>query len=241
MKYIASVSWGKDSLAMLLLLIRKREPLDEVVFYDTGMEFDAIYRTRDMVLPLLKEKGIRYTEIRPEIPFLTKMFAIEVKKRDGSIGYGYDWCGGVCRWGTTEKLRALDRYAEKENAVMYVGIAADEKERLVKEWEPYKRFPLAEWGVNERGCRRYCMKNGFRWEEDGVQLYHILKRVSCWCCRNKNLTELKNIYIHLPKYWEKLKALQSRTCRPMKGPGKSVFELENRFRREIEKRNRKEG
>ncbi len=44
--HIASVSWGKDSLAMLLL-IEKGWPLNEVVFYDTGMEFQAIYDTQD--------------------------------------------------------------------------------------------------------------------------------------------------------------------------------------------------
>ena len=47
MKYIASVSFGKDSLAMLLKLIENQEHIDSVVFYDTGMEFDAIYKTRD--------------------------------------------------------------------------------------------------------------------------------------------------------------------------------------------------
>ena len=41
--HIASVSFGKDSLAMLLMLIEKQYPLDEVMFYDTGMEFNAIY------------------------------------------------------------------------------------------------------------------------------------------------------------------------------------------------------
>ena len=56
-KHIASVSFGKDSLAMLLLLIKKKYPLDEVVFYDTEMEFQAIYNTRDKILPLLKRKG----------------------------------------------------------------------------------------------------------------------------------------------------------------------------------------
>lgn len=34
MRYIASVSFGKDSLAMLLKLIELQYPLDEVVFYD---------------------------------------------------------------------------------------------------------------------------------------------------------------------------------------------------------------
>ena len=56
--HIASVSWGKDSLAMLLNLIERREPLDEVVFFDTGMEYQAIYDMRDKALPLLDRKGI---------------------------------------------------------------------------------------------------------------------------------------------------------------------------------------
>ena len=62
---IASVSWGKDSLAMLHGLIERGMPLDEVVFYDTGMEFDAIYAERDRMLPLLREiidnsSGLRF-------------------------------------------------------------------------------------------------------------------------------------------------------------------------------------
>lgn len=96
MKHIASVSFGKDSLAMLLILIERKEPLDEVVFYDTGMEFEAIYKVRDKILPLLKENGITYTEIKPEKPFLWKMFDKPVNGRKG-LHYGYSWCGGPCR------------------------------------------------------------------------------------------------------------------------------------------------
>ncbi|MDO4562198.1 MAG: hypothetical protein Q4C12_00030 [Clostridia bacterium] len=65
-----------------------------------------------------------------------------------------------------------------------------------------------------------------------IDLYDILDRVSCWCCSNKNLRELKNIYKFLPDYWEKLKMLQSKTDRPMKSSG-TVFELEERFKKEI--------
>ena len=64
--HIASVSWGKDSLAMLLTLIAKGYPLNEVVFYDTGMEFEAIYHTRDQMLPRLEQLGIKYTRLEPE-------------------------------------------------------------------------------------------------------------------------------------------------------------------------------
>ena len=77
MRYYASVSFGKDSLAMLFMLIEKGYQLDEVVFYDTGMEFQAIYNTRDAVLPILKKLGIKYTELHPEQPFLWTMLRKE--------------------------------------------------------------------------------------------------------------------------------------------------------------------
>jgi hypothetical protein len=43
----------------------------------------------------------------------------------------------------------------------------------------------------------------------------------------------------MPEYWEKLKALQMKTNRPMKGEGKSIFDLEKRF--ELEKEFLKQG
>ncbi len=162
--YIASVSWGKDSLAMLLRLIENGRPLNEVVFFDTGMEFQAIYSMRDAVLPMLKQKGIIYTELRPAKPFLYTMLEKPVKGRERT---GYGWCGGLCRWGTTEKLKALDRYAKSKFATVYVGIAADEPQRIYR-LEEYKTSPLATlWGMTEADCLAYCYARGFCWVEDG--------------------------------------------------------------------------
>ena len=93
MGFIASCSFGKDSLAMLLLIIEKKLPLDEVVFYDTGMEFKAIYNIRDKIQPLLKENNIKYVELKPKESFEYMMFDKPVKKRDGTTGKGYSWCG----------------------------------------------------------------------------------------------------------------------------------------------------
>lgn len=130
--HIASVSWGKDSLAMLLTLIAKGYPLNEVVFYDTGMEFEAIYHTRDQMLPRLEQLGIKYTRLEPENPFLFDMLERPVCSKQKGTHQGYGWCGGLCRWGTTGKLKAIDRYAEARDAMVYVGIAADETPRLEK-------------------------------------------------------------------------------------------------------------
>lgn len=203
-RYIASVSFGKDSLAMVLLILERGLPLDEVVFYDTGMEFKAIYDTRDRVLPILYDHGVKYTELRPPRPFLFDMLEKPVSSKKNGLHYGYSWCGGCARWGTANKTSALDKHAKAagKNVIQYIGIAADEQKRL-------QRLP------------------------NGIRLYD--DRVSCWCCANKNLKELRNIRTHLPKYWNRLKDLQSRTDRPMKGPGKSVFDLEERFGKEAAK------
>lgn len=208
--HIASVSWGKDSLAMLLMLIARKWPIDEVVFFDTGMEFDAVYDVRDQTLQLLRDYNIKYTELRPKDPMWWSMFARPVKKRGTDIvhKHGYGWCGGACRWGTTEKQRAIDRYAEKRDATVYIGIAADEQDRLDKTSKPYKKYPLASLGMTESDCLEYCRKCGYTWEQEGIPLYSILNRVSCWCCRNKNQKELKAIHDHLPDTWRRLCALE---------------------------------
>lgn len=128
MKHIASVSFGKDSLAMLLRLIEENIPLDEVVFYDTGMEFEAIYKIRNKIKSLLESKGIKFTELKPQCEFCYKMFDLVVNKGKPNEHKGYSWCGGRCRWGTTEKLQAIDKYCK--GAIQYVGIAGDEWKRL---------------------------------------------------------------------------------------------------------------
>ena len=81
MKYIASCSFGKDSLAMVLLLIEMGYQLDEVIFFNTGMEFEAIYNVRDRLIPILEEHGIKYTELEPQKPFLYNMLERPVKSK----------------------------------------------------------------------------------------------------------------------------------------------------------------
>ena len=206
MKYVASVSFGKDSLAMLLLLIENRYDIDEVVFYDTGMEFQSIYDTRDIIKGLLKKLNIEYTELKPKIPFADKMLNIEVHKRDGKIQKGYGLCGGRCRWGTTDKNNAIEKYLReqyRQDYMEFIGIAYDETARIEKERNEHKLLPLVDWKMTEKDCLEYCYNRGFYWEENGIKLYDILDRVSCWCCANKNKKELENMRIYLPEYYLK--------------------------------------
>ena len=97
--------------------------------------------------------------------------------------------------------------------------------------------------MTEEDCLNFCHERGFYWIErvancgvEYMDLYSILDRISCWCCCNKNLRELRNVYSYLPEYWERLKDLQRKIDRPMKGwyngLPRGVFELEQRFEAE---------
>ena len=61
MKFIASVSFGKDSLAMLLKLLELGYPLDEVVYFDIGVEFDSIRYNAEKMGKILTDKKISFT------------------------------------------------------------------------------------------------------------------------------------------------------------------------------------
>ena len=206
-RFIANVSFGKDSTAMVYAIVDHGLPLDEVLYYNTGAEFDAIYDERDRMLPFLASHGIEYTELRPREPFFYSMLARPVRSRaTGEVHkHGYGWCGGLCRWGTRLKIDALERYSR--GATTYVGIAADETQRLGR-LGAGKAAPLAEFGMTEADCLALCYERGHEWMQDGVRLYDVLDRVSCWCCRNKNMRELRAMHDKLPRYWERLVALE---------------------------------
>lgn len=104
-------------------------------------------------------------------------------------------------------------------------------EKLVKERKLFKRFPLVDNGITEAECLTGCYERGFTWEG----LYEKLDRVSCKFCALKNLKELRNIYFDMPEVWEELREKQKLTDKPYKGDGKSVFQLETRFKLEKER------
>ena len=231
MKYIASLSGGKDSIAMILKLIKEKKQLDEVIFFDTLWEFNSIYKNIEKIRILCNKNDIKFTIIKHEIDSWYQMFANPVNTRNREAKFGFGWCGGLCRWNTANKRDCITRYLKTnypEGYKEYVGIAFDEPSRIKD-----KLYPLVKWQMTEKDCLQYCYNNDYNWLEDGIELYSILDRVSCWCCRNKNLSELRLIYIKLPRYWNKLKGLQSRIKEPFKESG-SIFELEERFIKENE-------
>lgn len=222
---------------MLLRLLEADYPLDEVIYFDIGVEFDAVKNNAEKMRVILQNKGIQFTVLKPKVSFLYTMLEKPVQKRNGEKQNGYKWCGGVCRWGTLLKLNAIkehNRKYEGETIVEYVGVANDETHRINRRRDNsrIKIYPLIEWNMSEKDCLNYCYERGWNWQENGIELYDILDRVSCKYCRNKNIKELRNIYKYMPKIWQELRDLQTKIEMPFKNNA-SIFELEERFRKEL--------
>lgn len=218
---------------MLLKLLALGYPIDEVIFFKIGVDFNCININAEKMKKILKDKGIQFTILEPKDPFIWCMTEKPVAKRDGTHQCGYKWCGGCTRWGTTLKLDAIKENNKKygdEMIVEYVGIAADERHRIDRKrnGNRVKLYPLVEWGMTEKDCLEYCYSQGWHWNEEGYELYDLLDRVSCKYCNNKNLKELRNIYHFLPNVWQELKELQDKIQMPFRGD-KTIHDLETRF------------
>ena len=185
--HAVSLSGGKDSTAMLLLMIERDMPINMVLSADTGMEFPEMYEhLAKLDEHLFRERGIHITTLRHPKGFEYLMFdepkqkprSLENRAKLGIPPYGNGWPGIRVRWCTGQLkthliTKEVNRLKGELGAIHYVGIAADEAWRCKDE-----RYPLVEWGITEAQALQACYDRGF----DFGGLYEIYHRASCWCC-----------------------------------------------------------
>lgn len=222
-KYIVSLSGGKDSTAMLLRLIEEKRPIDMILFCDTTIEFPQMY---DHLQQLEEYIGIPITYLKAEHSFEYYFLDYTPKRKNPELeGYkGMSWAGPRNRWCTGMlKARVIKSFLsdlKKEyDVVEYIGIAADEPQRIKNGC-----YPLVEWGMTEQDCLDYCYARGFYWSG----LYEIFKRVSCWCCPLQSIDELRKLYYNFPELWVQLERWDESTWRQFRADY-SVKELRMRF------------
>ena len=142
--HAVSLSGGKDSTCLLLLMIERGLPIDAVIWADTGMEFPEMYGHISKVDEhLYRERGLHITTLRSPKSFEYMMFdepkqkpsTLENRARLGVPPYGNGWPGIKVRWCTgqlkTHQInKELTRLKGQHRLQQYVGIAADDVARL---------------------------------------------------------------------------------------------------------------
>lgn len=221
---VVSLSGGKDSTAMLLMMLERGEQVDEAVFFDTGWEYPEMHDHLERLRAYTVERhGFdKYTTLKPDRSFEFYMFD-KVRSRGAHKGEaGYGWARPKARWCTKIKTAAIDKHLRGRGAVQCIGIAADESKRIRD-----KRYPLVEWGVTEADALAYCKVRGFDW--GGLYEYH--RRLSCWCCPLQNMDSLRALRHHHPDLWERLRDMDARSWNDFR-IGYPVEHLEERFAHE---------
>lgn len=228
-KHIVSFSGGKDSTAMLLMMIERGMQIDDIIHADTGMEFPKLY---EHIKKVEKKIGRKITRIKAKNSF---EYLLGDKPRTDKSKYihnGYGWADMRTRWCTGElKTYPINRYVKSKygnDIIQYVGIAKDEEHRADK----YKstlniKYPLIDWNITEKQALDYCYQNGYDWGG----LYRLFKRVSCYCCPLQSLGELRTIYNKFPELWKEMLRLDKKSYRSFRSDY-TLDELTKKFKDE---------
>ena len=222
MKHIVQLSGGKDSTAMLLMMLEKGMTVDEIIFCDTGMEFPQMYEHLDKVE---RYTGREITRLKADKTFMYYFAKHKRSRTNRKVSDGYGWPRMWVRWCTRVlKQEPVKKYLSNTGQhLLYIGIAADEPKRH-KNIPANTRHPLYDWGVTEQQALQYCYERGFDWGG----LYKQFRRVSCWCCPMQRIGELRTLYHNFPELWQQLRQMDELTEFKFR-PDYSVAELELRF------------
>ena len=236
--FIASISYGKDSLKMLDVIKTRGLPLDRIITFDVWAtdtipaEFPEVTYFKKRMDNYIKEKydiEVEHLCARrngSKVTYEKEFYRVITKGiRAGEIvGFPFQrgaWCNSRL------KIRAKAG-AIKKDSVEYVGIAYDEKKRhkIISET---KVAPLVDFGIDEGLCGLHCM-----YEDILSPTYEGSYRDGCWFCHNQGVNQLRLLRRKHPQLWELLLKWDKDSPVTFKSDGHTVQDYDLRFQLEDE-------
>ena len=241
MSYIASISYGKDSLAMLEIIKLNNLPLDRIVHCEI-----MATETISADLPLMVDFKARADKIIKErygivvehicannvdgvkkncVTYEDGFYHI-VNRRDGTQSIkGFPMTKG--NWCQKLKTNAMDIVAGKDD-IQYLGIACDEPLRIAKHKDRKNiALPLVDYNITELECRKIC-------EELNLlsPIYTSSTRGGCWFCHNQGVDQLRHLRKNYPEYWNLMLKWDKDSPVTFKADGHTVHDYDRRFEQE---------
>ena len=213
MKYIASCSFGKDSIATILLAIENNEPLDGAVFSEvmfdlarniSGENPEQIEWIYTVAIPKLAALGCPVEVVRAERDYMSCFHnTIKSGKNKGKLP---GWpIGGMCVINRDCKIKPIKQYLkhieQDYTIIQYIGIAKDEPKRLAR-LKGNKISLLDKYGYTEQMAMQKCK------EYDLVSpIYDNGTRGGCWFCPNAKINQFVVFRASHPHLWNELREL----------------------------------
>ena len=211
MRYLASCSFGKDSLAAILLAKKHGEPLDEAVYCEVMFDktiSGEVPEHRDFIytkgIPALERMGIKVTVLRGKKTYVDLFTGRITRGPKKGMLRSFPVCG-KCYVQRDCKLRPILRYQKTlpPDTVQYIGIAKDEQERLLR-LEGRQVSLLEKYNCTEQDAKELCRQAGLL-----SPIYQFTNRGGCWFCPNAKRKELRHLYDHHPELWARMLELQA--------------------------------
>lgn len=234
MRYIASLSFGKDSLAMLIKIKELGLPLDEVIYCDIRFDEELSGEMPLMAEFIPKAEKILKEKFDIEVKHLRGVTFVEqfykIKQRGKHIGDNYGFPYTIGAWCNDRlKIKPIKKYLQsiKEPVIQYVGIAYDEPERYEKLNHETHIAPLYDLKITEKEAMEICK------EYDLLSpIYESSFRGGCWFCVKQRLSQLRNLYENYPELWNKLKELEKDSFNTFR-PKQTLAEVEEKFKSNV--------
>lgn len=210
---------GDDTAMMIAEMYQRGFEPDEIVFCDTGSEFQHTYDFIGYLRSWCNEKKwSKVIVLRKWDKDGNPLSVIESAERDNTLpaaAFGSKSCSlrfkvetadkyfnnhprAHSAWGVTGKGQRLDTHTG--SILRIVGINADEPDRAAK-WNPEHKwvqvFPLVDFGIGEGESKAV----------NEVGLYYPGKS-SCLCCPHMSGKEIYNLKIIYPEDYNRIKKME---------------------------------
>lgn len=237
---IFNLSFGKDSMATLLLAIEQGIQIDHVMYCEIRFsdEISGEHPLMAAWIPeaerILKERFGITVEHAFSGTYLQYFFTKKKKGKYAGHNMGFPivygaWCNGLL------KRKAINDYLRpfrKNEYTQFVGIAVDEPNR----WERMKtkanekhkyRSLLVEQNLTEQDAFRICEKYGLL--SPMYKTKDELYRSGCWFCPKQCKANLYSLWKNYPDYYQKLVELEPYSTTNKFNPGMNPSDYAKRF------------
>lgn len=240
--YTLSLSYGKDSLACLGAIEKLGLPLDRIVHAEVWAtetipaDLPPMVDFKAKADKIIKERwGIEVEHVYAtkkngqKATYKDYFYTLQTpRKGQHPIHiYGFPmqrtpWCNSRLKM---EALNKAAKVASGVKQVSYLGIAADEPERIARhEKKEGIMLPLVMAGWDEAYCRQWCE------ERDLLSpIYTTAARGGCWFCHNQGVEQLRLLRKTYPSLWEELLCWDKDSPIIFKPNGHTVHDYDKRF------------
>lgn len=237
-KYVASLSYGKDSLYMLEVIHEYNLPLDEIVTVDVWATdtipaelppVEDFKKKADEII--LKRYGKKVKHLRSKESFESMFYRKHKKGKSVGKIYGFPcilgaWCNSILKTSVLNKIKGKS----------YIGYAIDEKnakrQQKIKEYLNGNQnnkllYPLCDYNKTEEEAMKWCKENDLL-----SPTYLSGNRGGCWFCANQSEKQLRELRRYYPEYWALLQKWDKDSPRTFKVGNITIDYYNQKFRLE---------